>query len=74
MWLLGRGDVSLLRKIKGEFGCYDGFESRREDMKVSFKNCDMMPFMAKRDLWDLKFYDEKLYGCIVLSVVRIIVI
>ena len=39
-----------LRERKVSFDAYDSFLARRVDMKVRFENCDMMPFMASRDL------------------------
>ena len=56
---------------KGEFWCYYGFVVRRVEMKVRIKNCDMIPFMARCDLWDWKCCDEKLYGGVVLCMVRV---
>ena len=32
------------------FDAYDGFEARRVDAKVSFRDCDIMQFMAICDL------------------------
>ena len=32
------------------FDAYDDFVARRVNVKVSFENCDVMPFIAKCDL------------------------
>ena len=63
-----------LRERKDEFWCYDGFVARRIDMKVSFENFDVKTFMAMCDFWGLKYCDEKLYGDVVLRIVRVITI
>ena len=61
-----------LREINVILDAYDSFEARRVDLKVSFENCGVKPFMAMCDLRDWKYCDEKIYGGIVLSIVRII--
>ena len=63
-----------LRERKGEFWGCDSFVARRVDMNVIYKNCDVMPFMARCDVWDWKCCDDKLYGGVVLRMVRIIMI
>ena len=45
--------------------------ARRVDVKVSFEDCDVMPFMVMYDLWDWKYYNVKLYGDVVLIMVRV---
>ena len=59
---------------KLSFDAYYGFTARRLDVKVSLEDSDMMPFMAMCDLCDWKYCDVKLYGDIVLIMVRIIII
>ena len=61
-----------LRERKGEFWCYDGFVAKRVEMKLSFEIWDVMPFMDRCELWGWECCDEKLYGDVVLSIVRVI--
>lgn len=44
------------------FDGYDDFVARKVDMKVSFENFAVMPFMDRYDLLDWKCYEEKHYG------------
>ena len=60
-----------MRKRKVSFDAYDGFVARRVDVKVSFDDYDVMSFIPRYDLWGLKYYDVKLYGDVVLSMVRV---
>lgn len=50
MLLLGKGDVSVFMKTKVSFDDYDGFVSRRVNVKVSFENCVVKPFKSMCDL------------------------
>ena len=54
-----------------KFHSYYSFVDRRVDVKVSFEDCDVMPFMVMYDLWDWKYYNVKLYGDVVLIMVRV---
>ena len=63
-----------LRERKFEFWCYDGFVARLVEVKVSFENGNLIPFMARCELWDWKCYDEKFCADVVLSIVRMIMI
>ena len=53
---------------------YNGFVVRRVDLKVNFENCDVMLFMARCYLRELKCCDEKICVDEVLSMVRVIVL
>ena len=56
------------------FDAYDDFVARRINVKVISENCDVKPFTTTCNLWELRCYDKKLYGEVVLSMVRVIVI
>ena len=56
---------------KGDFDAYDGLVARRVKVKVSCENCDVKPFMSMCDLWDWEYRYVKLYGDVVLIMVRI---
>ena len=56
---------------KGDFDAYDGLVARRVKVKVSFEISDVKPFMAMYELWGWKYCNEKLYGDVVLIMVRI---
>ena len=40
----------MLRERKVSFDDYDGFVARRVNVKVSFEDCDVKPFMGMCDL------------------------
>lgn len=54
---------------RGEFWCLCDFVTRWVDVKDSFGDYDVIPYMAMCDLWDLKYYDEKLYGDVVVTMI-----
>lgn len=62
-----------LRERKGEILCYEGFVAKRVDVKACLEICDVMPFMARCELWGLKCCDEKLYCDVFLSILRVII-
>ena len=49
------------------FDAYDSLVTRKEGIQVSFEDWDVMLFMA---MCDWKHWDVKLYGDVILSMVR----
>ena len=62
-----------LRERKGEFWCYDGFVAKRVDVKVCFEIWGGIPFMDRCELWGWEFCDQKHFGDVVLSIVKVII-
>lgn len=46
----------------------------RVDMKVSFEDCDVTPFIDMCYLLDLKYYDLKCHRDVVLNIIRVIMV
>ena len=61
-----------LSEKKVEFWCYGGFVAKKVDVKVCFEIWDVIPFMARCELWGWECCDEKPCGDLVLSIVRVI--